>query len=204
MSVEADKSRAEALLLAAVGADGRVADTFEFAQAHALPHELVVGVMKSLLVDAFVAETERATSFYVLKDEARQFLAHGSPEVQVFRAIPAEGVERKALEAAVGAATLKVGQGACMKNKWIRLDKADGKFYRNVDDVSDDVTDMLRRVEQADGALDAVTKDEANTLKRRKLAEVRTRKSYALTKGANFALQRKKQAAGLTKDMLEG
>ncbi|KAG6969921.1 hypothetical protein JG688_00005102 [Phytophthora aleatoria] len=204
MSVEADKTRAEALLLQTIGSEGSVADTYEFSLANGLSHELVVGVMKSLLVDAFVADTERSTSFYVLKDEAKSFLAQGSPEIQVFRAIPAEGVDRKALEAAVGAATHKVGQGACMKSKWIRLDKADGKFYRNVEEVKDEVTEMLRRVEQADGALSAVSKDEANTLKRRKLAEVRTRKSYALSKGVNFALQRKKQAAGLTKEMLDG
>ncbi|KAF1780454.1 Aminoacyl-tRNA synthetase, class II [Phytophthora cactorum] len=192
MSVEADKTRAEALLLQTIGSEGSVADTYEFSLANVL------------LVDAFVADTERSTSFYVLKDEAKSFLAQGSPEIQVFRAIPAEGVDRKALEAAVGAATLKVGQGACMKNKWIRLDKADGKFYRNVEEVKDEVTEMLRRVEQADGALSAVSNDEANTLKRRKLAEVRTRKSYTLSKGVNFALQRKKQAAGLTKEMLDG
>ncbi|POM63199.1 Phenylalanine-tRNA ligase, alpha subunit [Phytophthora palmivora] len=204
MSVEADKARAETLLLQTIGSEGSVADTYEFSLSNGLTHELVVGVMKSLLVDAFVAETERSTSFYVLKDEAKSFLEGGSPEIQVFHAIPTDGIDRKALETAVGAATLKVGQGACMKNKWIRLDKADGKFYRNVDEVKDEVTEMLRRVEQADGSLAAVNKDEANTLKRRKLAEVRTRKSYALTKGANFSLQRKKQAAGLTKEMLEG
>ncbi|KAL4163724.1 hypothetical protein KRP22_005152 [Phytophthora ramorum] len=187
-AVEADKTRAEALLLQTIESEGSVADTYEFALHHELSHELVVGVMKSLLVDAFVAESERATSFYVLKDEAHDFLAHGSPEVQVFHAIPADGIDRKALEAAVGAATLK----------------ADGKFHRNAEQVTDDVTDMLRRVQAADGALSAASKDEANALKRRKLAEVRTRKSYALTKGANFALQRKKQAAGLTKEMLDG
>ncbi|KAG1688539.1 hypothetical protein DVH05_003630 [Phytophthora capsici] len=204
MSVEADKTRAEALLLQTIGSEGSVADTYEFSLANGLSHELVVGVMKSLLVDAFVADAERSTSFYVLKDEAKSFLANGSPEIQVFHAIPADGIDRKALEAAVGPATLKVGQGACMKNKWIRLDKADGKFYRSVEEVKDEVSDMLRRVEKADGAISAVSKDEANTLKRRKLAEVRTRKSYTLTKGVNFALQRKKQAAGLTKEMLDG
>ncbi|GMF15059.1 unnamed protein product [Phytophthora lilii] len=204
MSAEADKTRAETLLLQALERDGRVDDTYEFALAHALAHELVVGVMKSLLVDAFVAETERATSFYVLKDEARDFLARGSPELQLFRAIPEAGATRAELEAAVGAATLKVGQGACMKNRWIRLDKAQGKFFRSVEQVQDDAAELLRRVEEAHGALDAVSKDEAQTLKRRKLVELRTRKSYALSKGANFAVQRKKQAAGLTKEMLEG
>lgn len=132
MAEAADKQRAEAQLLQALAADGQVADSFAYAQARGVAHELVVGVMKSLLADAFVADRELSTSFYVLKDEARGFLAAGSPEVQVFNAVPAEGAERKALEAQVGAAVLKVGQGACMKNKWLRLDKADGKLYRAV------------------------------------------------------------------------
>jgi phenylalanyl-tRNA synthetase alpha chain len=204
MAESADKQRAEAQLLQTLAADGQIADSFAYAHARGVSHELVVGVMKSLLTDAFVADTELSTSFYVLKDEARGFLLQGSPEVQVFNAIPSDGVDRKALEAAVGAAVLKVGQGACMKNKWIRLDKADGKIYRNVDAVADAVTELLRRIEQADGALSAVTADEANALKRRKLVEIRTRKSYTITKGPNFSVQRKKQATGLTKEMLEG
>lgn len=132
MAESADKQRAEAQLLQALAADGQIADSFEYAQAHGVSHELVVGVMKSLLTDAFVTDKELSTSFYVLKDEAKGFLVNGSPEVQVFNAIPSDGIDRKALEAVVGAAVLKVGQGACMKNKWIRLDKADGKIYRNV------------------------------------------------------------------------
>ncbi|GLE10765.1 hypothetical protein PINS_up023005 [Pythium insidiosum] len=95
-------------------------------------HDAVVGVMKSLLGDTYVTSDELSTSFFVLKDEGKGFLVNGSPEVQVFNAIPSDGVDRATLEQAVGAATLKVGQGACMKNKWIRLDRADGKFYRNV------------------------------------------------------------------------
>lgn len=137
MSAEAaDKQRVEAQLLQAVDATGAVEDSYEYALSHALSHELVVGVMKSLLADAFVVSEELSTSFYVLKDEARSFLEKGSPEVQVFHAIPAaEGIDRASLEAIVGALTLKVGQGVCMKNKWIRLDKADGKIYRNVRQV---------------------------------------------------------------------
>lgn len=134
MSAEAaEKQRVEAQLLQAVNAESAVQDSYEYALQHALSHELVVGVMKSLLADAFVVSEELSTSFYVLKDEALSFLSKGSPEVQVFHAIPAdEGIDRATLEGVVGAATLKVGQGACMKNRWIRLDKADGKFYRNV------------------------------------------------------------------------
>uniref|UniRef100_A0AAV1U4Q3 phenylalanine--tRNA ligase n=1 Tax=Peronospora matthiolae TaxID=2874970 RepID=A0AAV1U4Q3_9STRA len=205
MDVEAaDKVRAEALLLQTLHAQDTIADTYDFALANDLSHELVVGVMKSLLVDAFVVDVARATSFYVLKPEAALFLANGSPEIQVYHAIPEEGINRTALETAVGAATFKVGQAVCMKNKWIRLDKSSGKLYRHVPEVQDEVSALLRRVEAANGAVSAISKDEAAVLKRRQLAEMRTRKSYALTRGAQFALQRKKQAAGLTKEMLDG
>lgn len=70
--------------------------------------------------------------------------------------------------------------------------------------VADEATEVLRRIEGAEGALSAVTSDEAKNLKRRNLVEVRTRKSYKITKGPNFSTQRKKQAAGLNKEMLEG
>lgn len=72
-----------------------------------------------------------------------------------------------------------------------------------VDAVADDATELLRRIEEANGALSAMTTDEANALKRRKLVEIRTRKSYTISKGPNFSVQRKKQAAGLTKEMLD-
>lgn len=73
-----------------------------------------------------------------------------------------------------------------------------------VESVVDDATEVLRRIESAEGALSAVTSDEAKNLKRRNLVDIRTRKSYKITKGPNFSLQRKKQAAGLNKEMLEG
>lgn len=83
-------------------------------------------------------------------------------------------------------------------------DGMDGMGWGQVETVVDETTELLRRIESADGALSAATSDEAKNLKRRNLVETRTRKSYKLTKGPNFSLQRKKQAAGLNKEMLEG
>lgn len=59
------------------------------------------------------------------------------------------------------------------------------------------------RVEKAQGSIASLTPDEAKALKRRNLLETRTRKSYKITKGVHFALKRKKQASGLTKELLE-
>ncbi len=72
-----------------------------------------------------------------------------------------------------------------------------------MESVKDEATDLLKRIENEKGALSAISNDDAKNLKRRNLLEVRTRKSYTVTKGPNFSLERKKQAAGLTKDMLE-
>jgi phenylalanyl-tRNA synthetase alpha chain len=132
MAEEVEKKRVETLILQNINTKKTIEDTWTFSIDHKLVHEVVVGVMKSLLVDAYIASEEISTSFYVLKEEAKGFLTNGSPEVQVFQSIPKEGIERQALEKMVGPNVLKVGQGACMKNKWIRLDKSDGKFYTNV------------------------------------------------------------------------
>ncbi|OQR98578.1 phenylalanyl-tRNA synthetase alpha chain [Achlya hypogyna] len=198
-----EKLAAEKQLLAHLQAHTTVADSYPYAQSLGLDHALVVGVIKSLLVDAFVTASEISTSFYVLSDEARGMLTHGSPEFQVFSAIPAEGIAKADLEVIVGAATFKVGQGACMKNKWIRMDKATGIISRNVESVTDDVTALVKHVEAVNGDVARVPKADADNLKRRKLLTLQVRKSWAVGKGPNFAVERKRQAANLNKDMLD-
>ncbi|GLE09010.1 hypothetical protein PINS_up020537 [Pythium insidiosum] len=230
MSKEAaDKQRVEALLLQTLNDVGTVGDSFEFAQRHGVGHDAVVGVMKSLLGDTYVTSDELSTSFFVLKDEGKGFLVNGSPEVQVFNAIP-ERRRRPARRSSRPWAlrTLKVGQGACMKNKWIRLDRADGKFYRNVrrsvclgwiarhavrfvdrvglqvESVVDEVTEQLRRVEANHGRAHVRVERRGQEPQ----APQPPRSAHAQVvhdrQGPNFSLQRKKQAAGLTKEMLEG
>ena len=73
-------------------------------------------------------------SFYTLTDEAESFLINGSPEIRVFNAVPehGDGISRDKLVQLLGADVVKVGQGACMKNKWIKLDKTTGSFSRCV------------------------------------------------------------------------
>ncbi|EQC35776.1 phenylalanyl-tRNA synthetase alpha chain [Saprolegnia diclina VS20] len=198
-----EKLAAEKQLLAYLHAHTTVADTYPYALSLGLDHALVVGVVKSLLVDAFVTASEVSTSFYVLSEEALAIMQNGSPEFQVFSAIDADGISKADLEAIVGAATFKVGQGACMKNKWIRMDKATGMIYRNVESVTDDVVTLLKNVEAVSGDVARVAKADADNLKRRKLLTLQVRKSWTVGKGPNFALERKRQAAGLNKDMLD-
>ncbi|RHY19151.1 hypothetical protein DYB32_010281 [Aphanomyces invadans] len=194
-----EKLAAETQLLQFLHASNTVDDTFAYASNQNLDHELVVGVVKSLLVDAFVTASDLSTSFWVLSDEAESFLAHGSPEVQLFHAIPAsEGADKVTLEGVLGAALFKVAQGACMKNKWIRMDKATGLIFRNVrSTIPSNELFSWREIRSVDQVPDDVSKD----LKRRKLISLQC--SYRVGKGPNFALQRKRQAAGLNKDLLD-
>nr|CCA17510.1 unnamed protein product [Albugo laibachii Nc14] len=204
MSEIDEKQRIEAAILHSLYDNDEIKDTYEYSIERDFPHEVIIGVMKSLMVDAFVQSQELTVSFYIIKDEAKEFMKNGSPEFIVFHAISKdEGTGRLDLEANFGSSVFKLGQGVCMKNKWIRFDKATEKFYRNLDSIQDEVTDTLRRVEKAQGSIASLTADEAKALKRRNLLETRTRKSYRITKGVKFALKRKKQASGLTKELLE-
>ncbi|KAF0700356.1 Aste57867_9106 [Aphanomyces stellatus] len=199
-----EKQAAEAQLLQFLHASSTVDDTYTYALHQNVDHELVVGVVKSLLVDAFVTSSDLSTSFWVLNEEAEGFVAYGSPEVQLFNALPAsEGADKATLEQAIGAALFKVAQGACMKNKWIRMDKATGLIYRNVEHVVDTAAEQLKQVVAVQGNVDQVSDDVSKDLKRRKLISLQVRKSFKVGKGPNFALQRKRLAAGLNKDMLD-
>ncbi|KAH9127910.1 hypothetical protein LEN26_006016 [Aphanomyces euteiches] len=198
------KQACEAQLLKFLDASQTIEDTYTYALNNNLDHELVVGVVKSLLVDAFVTSSDLSTSFWVLSEEAQEFVKNGSPEFQLYNAIPeTEGADKATLEQAIGAATFKVAQGACMKNRWIRMDKATGRIYRNADFVVDGAAEQLRLIAAVEGNVFQVADEVSKDLKRRKLISLQTRKSFQVGKGPNFTLERKRLAAGLNKEMLD-
>jgi phenylalanyl-tRNA synthetase alpha chain len=126
----------EALLLAATASGGVVADTFPWAQAAGVEHDGCVGAMKSLMVDGYLLSAALSKEFWVLTEEAEGYVLRGSPEAQVFGALPALGSGGSAGEAALaaqlGEALVKVGLGKCLKCKWVARDKATGSYSRLV------------------------------------------------------------------------
>jgi phenylalanyl-tRNA synthetase alpha chain len=112
---------------------GDVADTWEYSVAQGVDHQALVGVVKSLEGEKYVATTPIVTELWQLTEEAETYIAKGSPEAQVFAAVPAEGsVDEAGLKAALGEELVKIGMGKCMKNKWLARDKASGKMSRLV------------------------------------------------------------------------
>ena len=111
----------EGLVLRSLSADGVINDTMDFAAAHGVDHQDLVGTIKSLLVDAYVVDEQISKTLWALTGEGEQVVANGSPEYQVYNAVPADadGISMTQLQVAIGE-IVKIGLGPCMKNKWLK------------------------------------------------------------------------------------
>ena len=207
-------SDVESSILSALSSspDATIADSYAFAAAFNLDHNSIVGSCKSLQADAYLTLSELATQFYVLSAEAESIVEHGSQEIRVLNALLAaggeEGMSLPELEAALGKDVVKIGMGNSLKNKWATKDKASGKLKPTVADgvvVKDDVKEQLTKLKSAseDENTKILDDQSISLLKRRKLISLVTRKSYVISRGPNYAPQRVKKAADLTKEMLE-
>jgi len=207
----------EAILLAAVGA-GPIADSWPWALAHAPPleHERLVGAMKSLEAEGYVAARPIAVESWQLTAEAEGYLLRGSPEAQLFALIlerggaagAGAGVDEAALKAAAGEEAVKIGLGKCMKNKWVARDKASGRYSALVARVeSDELVEQLRGVAAAGwwpgGSAGPVDAALAKALRQRQLIAPLKRVSFAIERGAAWAPVRRRLAADITKEMLD-
>ena len=62
-----------------------------------------------------------------------------SIEIRVMKCIPAEGITNENLMSAAGQELYKIGFSYCMKNKWIKKDKASGLITPLVSGLKDDL-----------------------------------------------------------------
>jgi len=196
----------EAILQHLSSPEATIEDTFSWAASKDLDHNSVVGSVKSLWADGYVAITELSTSSYTLSDEANEVVANGSQEVRVLAALieaGEEGMTMPDLQSKVGKGVCKIGMGNCMKNKWAK--KAGDKLVatKAMGEVSDETQDRLKALDAANGAEGVIDDKQVNLLKRRKLISLVTLKSYSVTRGAEYAPKRVKKAADLTKEMLD-
>ncbi|GAX23645.1 phenylalanyl-tRNA synthetase alpha chain [Fistulifera solaris] len=187
--------------------DAVISDTFPWSEENGFDHGAVVGCIKSLEVDGYVAAESLSTSFYTLSDEAEGILANGiSQEIAVFNAIVAAGsISEADLIAAVGKDVAKIGMGKCMQNKWIQKEKETKSLVPAVaaGDVKDEIVEQLQALREGKFAEDAISSEVSKALKKRKLINLTIRKSMKVARGPSYAPVRKRKAADLTKEMLE-
>lgn len=202
MSKEACESAI--LLFLSSSADTVITDTYPWSSMNEIDHVVVVGAIKSLLVDQYVTADNLETSFYALTDEGKSILSDGSQEMIVLKALNEVGKLSVAdLQKKLGKNVAKIGMGNCMKTKWVKKDGQDLLPLKKLDEVQDTVQNVLLELKAADFSSDALSDKNAKDLKRRKLINLVKIKSFKVTRGPQYAPERVKKASDLTKDMLD-
>jgi phenylalanyl-tRNA synthetase alpha chain len=99
--------------------------------------------------------------------------------------------------------TGEVGFRQAMQNKWMAIDKSGGEplVVRKVDSIVDTVLPVLEDIAAGSDGSNYDLK-EMQALSKRKLVTMEKWKTFKLTKGPKFALERKKAATDLTAEML--
>ncbi|KAK8490269.1 hypothetical protein V6N11_048195 [Hibiscus sabdariffa] len=188
---------AEDAILGYLAAAEEIPDSGKFASQHGLQHSEVVNVIKSLHGFRYIDAQDIKRESWVLTDEGKKYAAEGSPEVQLFLAVPQEGsISKDELQKKLQPSVFKIGCSQAGKNKWVDMGK---QVSRKVQHVEDKVKDLLIRVQNGE----EIGKDDVNSLKARKLIVAQTWKGYSVRKGPNYAPKRKKVATDLTRENLQ-
>lgn len=200
--IQVDDRELEKRLLLQTQSDGEV-DSASFASQHEVDPKRIVGIIKSLAASNVVVFSETDKNTLNLTEEAMSFIENGSPEARAFDFVKSKGKngvslpEFKKLEKTIS----EVGFKQAMQQKWLAMDKATNSVVAKVEEITDTCRTYLRMIKE--GKKEEVPAKELDALiKKRKLAKVETWKEYAVKRGPEFALERKKLEHDLTKEML--
>ena len=183
---------------------GALINTLKLAEELAVPHQNVVGAMKSLQGDSYVDVTVGQVSAWKLSAEAQDLVQNGSPEFRLWTALASGPASQEDLVKALGKDTVANGMKNGMKEKVLVVSKKDGAtiISRHADRATG-FTDAAQGILHAMGGGQHVDPADAEAMKKRKLVALETTKFYDVTKGAEYAPVRRKLAADLTKQMLQ-
>ncbi|KAL5129978.1 Phenylalanine--tRNA ligase alpha subunit, cytoplasmic [Glycine soja] len=185
---------AEEAILGYLEKNDEIRDSGEFAAECGIDHNEIVNVIKSLHGFRYVDAQDIKRETWVLTDEGKTYATVGSPEVQLFLAVPQEGISKEELQKKLDPSVFKIGCAQAAKNKWVDMGKQ--LMSRKVQHVDDKVKDLLLQIQQGLN----IGSDEIKALKVRKLIVPQTWKGYSLKRGPNYAPKRKKVVTDLTRD----
>lgn len=174
----------------------QIVNSGDFSVDHGIDHKELVNVIKSLNGFQFVIAQDIKKDSWQLTAEGKTYAANGSPEYQLFMAIPPGGILQEDLKKKVGDTVFSIGCKQASKNRWVRMG---AQVARQVENVEDNVRAMLARINDGE----APNKEEIDALKRRKLISQITWNGYSVKKGPNYAPKRKKPATDLTRENLQ-
>ncbi|KAG6577636.1 Phenylalanine--tRNA ligase alpha subunit, cytoplasmic, partial [Cucurbita argyrosperma subsp. sororia] len=188
---------AEEAILGYLEKNVEISDSGRFADEFGLDHNEVVNVIKSLNGFRYVDAEDIKKEKWILTDEGETYTATGSPELQLFLAIPPEGIPKEELQKKLGPSIFKIGCAQAAKNKWVEMGKQ--LISRKVQHVEDKVKNSLLQIKDGKEVHD----DDVKALKARKLIVSQTWKGYSVKKGPSYAPRRKKAATDLTRENLQ-
>ncbi|CAI9103397.1 OLC1v1001866C1 [Oldenlandia corymbosa var. corymbosa] len=187
----------EEAVLSFLQKNDEIPDTEKFAEERGLNHDDIVNVLKSLHGDGLVDAPglfEKQRKRWVLTDEGKEYAKSGSPEIQLFLAIPPEGIAKEDLQKKLEPSLFKIGLQQAIKNKWVEMGKS--QLSKKVQNVEDRVKDLLVKIQNGE----TVGSEDIDALKRRKLITQQAWKGYSVKKGPKYAPSRKKAATDLTRE----
>ncbi|PHT33313.1 putative phenylalanine--tRNA ligase alpha subunit [Capsicum baccatum] len=192
-------------ILAYLEKEEEISNSENFAKQFGFSHEEILNVIRRLHGFKFVEAKDIRRERWVLTEEGETYAAVGSPEFQLFSAVPPEGTGGVAaliwMQKKLDPAVYKIGWQQALKNKWVQMktDVPMRDVSRKVQPADDKVKDLLLRIQNNE----AVNKEDIDALKRRKLIIQQVWKGNSVRKGPKYAPIRKRAATDLTRENLQ-
>lgn len=181
-------------------AEHKILDSYQYACEYGQDHQMIVGAIKSLQSLGDVVQVEQLQSDrWVLTDEGKDIVKHGSHEARVFYAInPEKGTLQSELMSVVSNA--EIGFKKAMSSNWISIEK-DGMVFRKVPTITDTVQEVLKKISHS--SVNEYSEDMLKEYKKRKLIAKVVVKNFVVTQGESFSTEIVKQESELTADMIQ-
>jgi len=149
--------------------------TWDLSKENNIDHQKIIGVVNSILALGNIITADPVTSkYWELTDEGESILLNGSYEVNLFNAIPSDGIPQKELMSLPNA---KIGFSQAMSKGWIVIDRAANKVMKKVDSVVDKVKKDLMELKASH---DQISESDKLDYKKRKLIREVVVKSFTL------------------------
>lgn len=146
-----------------------------------LTHEALYAELVSLLALNYIRIENRKITRVVLTAEGKNYAEQGTPEARIFALASLEGTPKEVIEGELKDA-YKIGFGNAMKKKIVVL--KDNKVFRTKEAFEDE--DRVKLATVAEGKADTLSKEDAKTLKGRKLIEEKQETTFIITKGEAY------------------
>jgi phenylalanyl-tRNA synthetase alpha chain len=162
-----------------------------------LSHEALYAELISLSSLNYIKIENKKITKIVLTQEGKSYADHGTPEARIFALATLEGTPKEVIEAELKDA-YKIGFSNAMKKKIVVL--KDNKVFRTKEAFEDE--DRIKLSAVAEGKGEALSKEDAKTLKGRKLIEEKQETTFIITRGEAYREKKVELVPELTSTMI--